>query len=293
MGEVTGIAWCDHTLNAWIGCHKVSDGCRSCYAEHSPPVRVMRSRGLEVWGAHAERHETKGWRANIRQWNAAAIRAGERRRVFCHSLSDVFEDHPVANRIRPDLCAEIERATGLDFLLLTKRPENMTRLAPKMWEHAWPINVVAMTTVESQAMANERIPHLLRVPAMRRGLSMEPLLEAVDLSEWLTTAGCPGDALPPEQLISWIIIGGESGSSRPFDLAWARSLLAQADAAGVPAFLKQFGAHPVDGTYAPRADRPDILVTKTIRLVDSHGGDEAEWPEDLRGRRAFYAPVAT
>ena len=32
MGIETAIAWTDHTFNPWIGCAKVSEGCRNCYA---------------------------------------------------------------------------------------------------------------------------------------------------------------------------------------------------------------------------------------------------------------------
>ena len=33
MAEQSAISWTDATYNPWIGCTKVSPGCRSCYAE--------------------------------------------------------------------------------------------------------------------------------------------------------------------------------------------------------------------------------------------------------------------
>lgn len=133
-------------------------------------------------------------------------------RVFCASMADVFEDYegPKQEEIeamqkairskggsfkrlilggkeqiefsRKKLWALIEMTPNLTWLLLTKRPENMVKMTPDYWNKGWPRNVVAMTTVENQKTADERIPHLLRVPARLRGLSMEPLLGPVQLA---------------------------------------------------------------------------------------------------------------
>src|SRR5581483_9248444 len=98
-----------------------------------------------------------------------------------------------------------------------------------------------------QRRAQERIPHLLRVPARVRFLSMEPLLEAVDLRPYFTAWAVRGDErMEPARRPNWIIVGGESGSrARPFNLAWARSIVQQCADAGVPAFVKQMGDHAV------------------------------------------------
>lgn len=318
--ENTAIAWCNHTFNPWEGCQRASPGCENCYAE----TRDRRFTGGKHWGPNGVRRVTSAsnWH-QPRKWNTEAEKAGKRARVFCASLADVFEDRPELVEPRARLFALIAETPWLDWLLLTKRPENMVRLAPAAWADGWPANVWAGTTVEDQRRADERIPLLLEVPARVRFLSMEPLLEAVALGEWIERYDhcsscatenepqdedqCPecgktgtlistwGDAQaqryrsgerhdPDSEAgrrdmdegpgISWIIVGGESGPrARPFDFAWARSVVAQCKAADVPVFVKQLGARPI-------AERDD--ATPIFR--DRSGADPAEWPDDLRVR---------
>jgi hypothetical protein len=112
-----------------------------------------------------------------------------------------------------------------------------------------------------------------------------------------------------EPRISWVIQGGESGAkARPFDITWARSMRDTCRAAGVAYFLKQLGAKPmmradsIEGRRAgdhPEREWPEGTrfggggsfgeewQGRWVHLADSHGGDETEWPEDLRGCRAF------
>lgn len=215
MGENSAIAWCTDTFNPWVGCVKVSPGCDHCYAE----AYDQRFRDGESWGAEGKRTMTKMWN-KPQQWNAAAAKAGARRRVFCASLADVFEDN--ARRPLDDMRAElfrlIVRTPSLDWLLLTKRPGNIMRHVKKAFDllcvrddvargrsahriarsearvtleactmlREWlagnaPANVWVGCTVEDQKHAALRIPQLLRVPARVRFLSCEPLLERVDL----------------------------------------------------------------------------------------------------------------
>jgi protein gp37 len=299
MGKDTSIAWCDHTFNPWIGCTKVSAGCRNCYAEHDTPVRVHRGRGLELWGADAARYVTSAdnWK-KPRRWNDEAARTGKRARVFCASLADVFEDRDDLIQVRRSLFELIESTPWLDWLLLTKRPENMLRFAPEAWRELWPANLWAGTTVEDQARAEERIPHLLQVPAQVRFLSVEPMLEPVDLTDLVnieegvpgehhySALDCDGDPQDDDDwhgaTISWVICGGESGhKARPFDLAWARSLREQCSVAGVPFFMKQIGSMPEQGA------EDAVLYGSLTEIHDSAGADPEEWPRDLRNCRAF------
>lgn len=258
MGEATSIEWCHHTFNIVWGCDKVSPACKHCYAE-----AWAKRMGFDVWGKDAPRRTfgEKHWREPLK-WNEAAARAGEQRRVFCSSMADVFEDHPVLAQERLKLWPLISRTGWLDWLLLTKRPENINGTVP--WGHDRPNNVWLGTTVEDRERAEERIPWLQRQPAAVRFLSVEPLLE--DLGE-LDLGG-----------IHWVIVGGESGGkARPFDLAWARSIRDQCRRDGVAFFCKQLGVRPSD----------DGL----IRLSNKKGGDWTEWPMDLRIREFPRANV--
>src|SRR5262245_52074261 len=176
MGKDSGIEWTHHTFNPWWGCMKVSPGCEHCYAE-TFSIRV----GKKVWGPKADRRffGDAHW-AEPLKWNAVAARAGERHRVFCASMADVFEDRRELDGHRARLWRLIAATPHLDWLLLTKRPENLARMLPwySHWENRvafepdepWP-NVWLGTTVEDQQRADERIPHLLRSPAAVRFLS--------------------------------------------------------------------------------------------------------------------------
>lgn len=187
--------------------------------------------------------------------------------------------------IRARLFKLIDATPNLDWLLLTKRPENFKAMLP--WP-GWPReNVWLGVSVEDQQRADERIPLLLQTPAAVRFLSVEPLLGRVDLcksfgiwwnsttNEWMRD-GKPG--------IHWVICGGESGrGARRFELDWARSIQNQCDAANIPFFFKQAGSNAWDWTRGdPANHEPSELVQ--LHLRDKKGGELAELPSSLRCR---------
>mgnify|MGYP000934445472 CR=1 FL=1 len=313
MGENSAIAWTDHTFNPWWGCAKVSDGCANCYADVFAKRVGHGARLPTIWGVNAER-KTAGeatWREPLK-WDRAAAAAGQRARVFCASMADVFEDRAELVAPRARLATLVVNTPHLDWLLLTKRPENADRL----WRlahglsargleglSAWGPNVWLGTSVENQAAAERRIPHLLAVPAAVRFLSCEPLLGPVDLDmPRCGTCGRPSDCVGDDEAtpfcseheeecgfnawldpcaderqagINWVIVGGESGPrARPFALDWARGIVEQCARAEVACFVKQMGADPFDGTAGC-----------SVILRDPKGGDPAEWPKKLRVRQ--------
>lgn len=281
MGADSKIEWCRHTFNPWRGCDKVSAGCDHCYAE---TMSKRNPAALGVWGRDGARAiAAEAYWQNPVKWNAAAAAAGERHRVFCASLADVFEapdtmppaSRPLVEAARLRLFRLIRDTPHLDWLLLTKRPafagEWLGRLAwyadgerggfsPYLTDPgrgAWyerPLpNVWLGTSVENQAAADARVPALLRVPAAVRFLSCEPLLGPVDLSRWLP-AWVPQD----EELykvrrgLHWVIVGGESGpNARPIHSRWAEDLLEQCRPAGVAYFFKQWGEWVPMAAYDP------------------------------------------
>ncbi len=93
--------------------------------------------------------------------------------MFCASMADVFEVRAELNAWRERLWPLIEVTPSLDWLLLTKRPQNIQRMAP--WGKRWPNNVWLGTTAENQKYAELRIPHLLDAPARVHFISAEPL----------------------------------------------------------------------------------------------------------------------
>jgi protein gp37 len=260
MAETTKIEWCDHTFNAWIGCTKVSPACDNCYAEAQMATRLKRVE----WGPHGARRRTKTWNDPLK-WNRKAEKEGVRRTVFCNSAADVFDNHrSIPDSWRSDLWRLIRRTPWLDWLLLTKRTQNIRRYLPNDWRQGYP-NVWLGTTVENQAEAVRRIPSLLAIPARVRFLSCEPLLGPIRLDDIerpmpvgthvFSALECdvdPADDPWGGATISWVIAGGESGPrARPIHRGWVRSLRDQCQEAGTAFFFKQWGEfHPARGASA-------------------------------------------
>ncbi len=223
---------------------KISPGCQHCYAE-----TFSKRVGRNIWGpaATTERWRTKGpWR-DVLKWDAAAKAEGIRRKVFCQSMSDFFEDHPQLVDWRNEAIEILEQLEWLDVQLLTKRPENIGGMVPVWWTKVqWPAHIWVGTSVENQAAADERIPYLLEIPAKVRFLSCEPLLGPIDFRK------VPGFNRIGLNLSGWwCIVGGESGhNARPMHPDWARSLHQQCSSAGVAFHFKQWGEwHPVAALY--------------------------------------------
>ncbi|MBB95560.1 MAG: hypothetical protein CML68_13340 [Rhodobacteraceae bacterium] len=224
MAENSGIEWTTHTFNPWIGCTKVSAACDNCYAE-----AWDHRFGGERWGPRAPRTRTKTW-GNPVKWNRQAEGAAERPRIFCASLADVFDNHrSIQDTWRRELWALIDQTPNLDWLLLTKRPQNIVKLAPERWfTGGIPRNVWLGTTVENQEEADRRIPHLVQCPARVRFLSCEPLQGPVSIRRYV-------------RKLEWVIAGGENGPKfRPADPDWFRGLRDQCAAASVPFLFKQW-----------------------------------------------------
>jgi len=294
----TKIEWADYTFNHVIGCSKVSAGCANCYAEADFDKR----RGIAQWGPHGTRVMTTDsyWKKPL-TWDRKAAKEGVRRRVFCASLADVFEDWQGNVRdskgnaaLICDACGSINRGEdgtefcqcsrykprmewasmadvrrrlfdlicrtpNLDWMLLTKRPENALQMMVDagLYASANPSlpcpqpNLWIGTSVENQEAADERIPMLLNVPSVVRFLSCEPLLGPVDLASVKNPGGENWSRInvlhrwtdgTTSTGIDWIIVGGESGpNARPMHPDWARSLRDQCHSAGVPFLFKQFG----------------------------------------------------
>lgn len=269
-----------------------------------------------------------------------------RPKVFAFDMTDFFLD------LWPDdfldqFMAVVAIRQDIDFQILTKRAERMhryfttgrgpvtrqmciDRAAAEMIGGdplngpPWPLpNLFLGVSAEDQARADERIPILLRTPAAVRFVSYEPAIGPLDFTK-IRNAG--GESTFPSinalrrwtngsdtTGLDWIIVGGESGKARPFNIEWARRTIEQCRAAKVACFVKQCGGN-IRATYYEPDDRarermldrkhriivptpggeyehnidtdfqPPPLAQLSFRYDDSHGGDPSEWPEDIRVR---------
>lgn len=174
--------------------------------------------------------------------NKGLIKAGQTTENLIHG-----ERPATMQDVRDQLFDLIAATPNLDWLLLTKRPENVINMVPDRWIiEGFPTNVWLGTSVENQAMADKRIPELLKIPAKVRFLSCEPLLGPVNLKSFTPFNVSHGVTVPEScgfwEGIHWVIAGGESGpGARPMHPAWATSLQQQCEAAAVPFLFKQWG----------------------------------------------------
>jgi protein gp37 len=329
MAANSKIEWTDHTFNPWIGCTKVHEGCTHCYAE-----TFAKRTGKAKWGNGGSRVKTSEayWQQPLK-WNAEAAAAGERRRVFCASLADVFEDWqgPVHDHhgdllgldegefckivdprtpyratlddLRRELFRLIDATPMLDWLLLTKRPENIRRMwtfrnnigppqrstTPEQFASALHRdNVWLGTSISDQKTADDWIPRLLETRDLSPVLflSCEPLLGPIDLRQCRTHEGHSNVlfvgneggweyAGSPRNFINWLIVGGESGhGARPMHPDWARGLRDQCVAAGVPFFFKQWGEW-VPANCAAFTREADDAIAAGAKRQDWENGDQS------------------
>lgn len=249
MGENSSIEWTDHTLNPWVGCQKVSPGCQFCYAERD---MTRKPRWENTWGPPQTSTRLKTSEANWKKpltWDRKAEEEGRRYKVFCASLADVFERNDLLLDWRHELWRLMQSTPHLDWLLLTKRPENVLDMVPYMWFKegwhgytGWPANVWLGVSVETPEYFN-RIVELSGIPAVVKFVSYEPALGLVDFAPALAVGW-----------VDWLISGGESGyNPRPAETDWFRQARDDCQRFGVPFFHKQNGgSRKIGGVWGGR-----------------------------------------
>jgi protein gp37 len=297
MGANSKIEWCDHTWNPWLGCARVSPGCANCYAAEW----ARRFKADVKWGDGHPRVRTSesNWRLPL-TWNRKAeiqFNAWEkfkveypvsiahgfvkprRPRVFCGSLCDIGDDN-APSEWRVEMFDLIRQTPYLDWLILTKRIANVStdeaswRQYPNVWLGA---------TVCNQTEADRDIPILLKIPAAKLFLSIEPMLGPVEISKWLrprTHSHDGGCWTADFAIIDWVICGGEtSAKARPIHPDWVRTLRDQCKAADVPFFFKQWGEWAPtkhrNEVFSSRGMKPDVAWpdgTIANGTSDEHGG---------------------
>lgn len=317
MSDRSKIEWTDATWTVTRGCSRVSRGCGGadgggCYAERM--AHRFAGPGMPFEGLTRLTESGPRWTGALRLVPEALdlpLRWRKPRRVFVNSMSDLFHEDVPADFILAAFAVMI-LAPQHTFQVLTKRAARMAHLlgaegtAARLENTAkriarqrsqpippgkclrWPLpNVWLGVSVEDQAAADERIPHLLATPAAVRFLSCEPLLGPVDLTPYfrkLATSG-PGWKLTgglaleiADRVPDWVIVGGESGpGARPCDVAWVRSIVEQCRAAGTACFVKQLGSYPIEdvgptapGTIpgAPAIETQDMARARGVPLLD-------------------------
>ena len=252
----------------WM-CTKPSTGCTHCYAE---TMNVRLGNGLRYTVANAQSVE---WRLHNLDEPAGWKKP---RMVFVESMSDLFHEYIPEQMVQCvwEQMLELPRHT---FQVLTKRPERMAELIIQ-WRHDPTVrrgrsdaHIWLGVSAENQIEYLRRWTALERIPATVRFVSVEPMLEHIDISHSISHSVTAGRLTShPVAYPDWIIAGGESGKgARPLQRAWIDQMMQQCQAAGVPLFIKQLGAAYHEIT--------------PVLLRDAKGGDWNEWSVELRIRQ--------
>lgn len=226
MAETTGIQWCDATWNPWIGCHKVSPGCKLCYAERDSKrygntfTNIVRSKTL--------------FYAPVQWLGNGKVAPGSR--IFTCSISDFFVEE--ADQWRNEAWAIIKSTPKFIYIILTKRASRIQQCLPPDWGPGYP-NVWLLVSTEDQYWYETRWGILAPIPAIVKGVSMEPMLGGID----------PSGVNP-----DWIITGGESGrGARKANPGWFRYIRRHCLMNKIPFFHKQNGGTmKIDGAWGGR-----------------------------------------
>lgn len=317
MGK-TRIEWAECVWNPVTGCTKISEGCKICYAERMAKRLAGRYGYLKDDPFKVTFHPDKF---------DQPLRWRKPRKIFVCSMGDLFHDDTfllnspfeaglnfslnsyivyTGYLMLDAIFAVMERSLNHIFILLTKRPENMSRYFSAVQKHKLkyadkfkscpteemrnspaaqhakksainpiPNHIWIGVTAENQKQADRRIPILLNIPAAVRFVSVEPMLEQIDLDKTCGAHHCWRSEL------DWVIVGGESGpGARPMHPAWARSIRDQCQAAGTPFFFKQWSnplSYPTETRKEVCQAGLDIGMNKGGRILDGRTWDE--YPE--------------
>jgi protein gp37 len=236
MGEQTAISWTDHTWNPWVGCRKVSAGCKNCYM-----FREQERYGRDPLGVRRTAPAT--FDAPL-HWKEPGL-------VFTCSWSDFFIEE--ADDWREEAWSIMEHTPHLIYQVLTKRAENIETRLPQRWDWTFvsnstrfPENVWLGVTAENEKELFSRYPILQSVIkdwlVQTTFLSLEPLLGPIDIEPVVEFTEHDDDSTLWYPGVDWVIVGGESGpDARPMNLDWARSIRDQCAEYGIPFFFKQVG----------------------------------------------------
>lgn len=243
----TKIEWTDYSWNPWVGCKKVSAGCKNCYMH----------REMDRWGKDPKKvHKTSS--ATFRK----PLRLTKPSKIFTCSWSDFFIK--AADEWRDQAWNIIRQTPQHTYQILTKRPERILECLPKDWGEGYP-NVWLGVSVENQQQM-KRAEKLVDIPANIRFISAEPLLGKLDLLSPLNRKML--------DKIDWVIVGGESGNkqgsyvARPCKEIWIRQIVDDLSNTNTNLFVKQVGT----------------VLAHEMKLKSRHGSKLEELPEWMQMR---------
>lgn len=216
----TKIPWAKETINPWVGCTKVREGCKNCYAERL--AYRLAAMGQENYATVLDGHKWNGkvvlqmeQLEKLKHWHKG-------RRVFIGSMTDIFHKNVPFEEISKVFEAMYENSQHT-YIIATKRPERALTLA-QLWQGAssthriqkWPGNIHLLISCSTQKDLDEMAPVLFQIPAAVRGVSFEPLLENIYIPQGLYNHGFGYTHRQESGRINWAVIGCEKlAGNRP------------------------------------------------------------------------------
>lgn len=272
------IEWTDRTWNPITGCSKISEGCKNCYAE------VMTSR---LCAMGVKKYENGFDKVTFHEDALEEpLKWKKPSRIFVCSMSDLFHEGVPFEKLEK-VFNIMHAADWHTFLLLTKRPERMGKFLS--WYYGADLRPVSHiwlgVTVENQEQADKRIPYLLATPAAKRFVSVEPLIDCIDLKYVLIKKSDAPERGKPDVTIDalkgwfggfynertkldWVIVGGESGpNARPMKKEWVLNIKRQCDEQGVQFFFKQWGTYGEDGVKRNKKANGHLIDGKEYQAM--------------------------
>ena len=207
--------------NPWHGCHKKSAGCLNCYMFRRDSLYNKDSNIIT---------KTKDFNLAIKKHHDGSYYIKDGEIVYTCMTSDFFLEE--ADAWRNEIWQMIKNRNKVHFYIITKRIERFKNCLPDDWDNGYD-NVTICATCENQAMADERIPILLNLPIKHREIIAEPILEKINIANYLQ-----------RNLIEQVTVGGESGDkARVCNYDWVLNLKNQCLKYQVPFYFKQTGAN--------------------------------------------------
>ncbi len=238
--------------NPWHGCTKISDGCRYCYVYRQD----------EMYGSQISSQlcrKTGNFNLPIKKKRDKSYKIPPKKIIFtCFTSDFLLED---ADEWRQECWDMIRTRKDCFFYFFTKRIHRFKECIPNDWGDGYD-NVIIGCTVENQKMADFRLPIFKSLPIKHKSIMVSPLLEHVDISEYL------------DESIEEVAVGGESGvNARPCDYDWILDIRRQCIEKDVPFRFHQTGAYFIKDGKMYRVKRGYQLVQARKANIDYKIGD--------------------
>lgn len=219
--------------NPWVGCKKISEGCKFCYMHKAYSKKKKNFNIIE---------KTKDFLKPLEKLKNGEYKIKSGIVYLCFSSDFLIED---ADDLRNEIWKVIKIRSDLKFLFLTKRIDRFLKCIPNDWNDGYD-NIIVCCTVENQVNADYKLNIFKDLPIKNKCIVCQPLLEEINIEKYLKN-------------IDLVVVGGESDlNARPLDYDWVLNLRKQCENNKVSFEFRQCG------TYFIKDQKQYKLKTKEL-----------------------------